>query len=156
MPPWLQELIRCLNQELEPEDIVKSELQFLRLCRLGETSERSDAFHGAYYDSSVRPAVTLAADLYEDRYRKTVPLQQRREWASAIEEGFYARLRTLETDWARDFDWFSKLVSLAGFDPYTKHWTDHLTNSFQGFRMSLRRLVEEFVDQWLREQWLRR
>ena len=149
MPPWVQRLIDRLNQEPEPDDIVRAEIQFIRLCRL-DTPDRSSAFKEAYGDI-VWQIVNLEAELHSlIPGGKPVPHRERTNWREEIEAEFYADLRSLELAWAEEFNWIENLVSVVGFDPYTAYWSDLLNNSFNGFRRSLRRLIEEFADQWVR------
>ena len=53
----------------------------------------------------------------------------------------------MESEWAQENGWLGKLVKAIGFDPYVPHYTRLLNNSFNGFRRSLRRCVEEYADQ---------
>lgn len=151
MPPWLQALIDQLNQEPEPDDIIQAEVRFIRLSRI-HSAERHIAFEDAYGDTITR-VLAVAARLYPLRHGGgTVTPGEVAQWREEIETGFYDNLRAMEDMWAEEFGWIERLVNLVGFDPYTPHWRALLLNTFSGFRRSLRRLIEEYADLWVRGQ----
>ncbi len=153
MPPWLLRLIEQLNQIPEPNGIIQTEILFIRLCRLN-TPERYWAFEAAY-GNIVNRLVNIGARLYPQSHGgRRLSAQEVSRWREEIEDGFYEELRGLEADWAQEFGWVEQLINFVGFDPYSPHWTRILTNTFNGYRRSLRRLLEEYADIWIRERLL--
>lgn len=151
MLPWLQTLIDQLNQEPEPEDIIPTEIRFIRLSRI-DSWERHAAFEEAY-GYTIQRVLDVAARLYPLRHGgSTVTLGEVARWRKEIESGFYDDLRRMEAAWAEELDWIERLVNLVGFDPYTPQWRTLLSKTFCGFRRSLRRRIEEYADQWVRAQ----